>query len=165
MRGHTVIGKNCHIGPQSDIEDSQIGSACRVVRAMIVDGQIADHCQIGPFCYIRPGTVLAEGVKAGHFVELKKTRVGKGSKIPHLSYMGDAIIGAGVNVGCGAITCNYDGAHKYVTEISDGAFHRLQHELGSAGYGWRKCLYCGRFNDQSKCAAQCLGDCQGQARE
>lgn len=122
LRGNTVIGSHCHIGPQADISDCQMGDACRIFRSVLVDSQLGNACQVGPFCYIRPKTVLADRVKAGHFVELKKTQVGEGSKIPHLSYMGDAIIGAGVNIGCGSITCNYDGMNKFITQIEDGAF-------------------------------------------
>ncbi len=106
LHGHTVIGQGCHIGPQAKIVDSRVG----------------DNCEIGPFCYLRPGTELSDKVKAGHFVEIKKSRIGKGSKVPHLSYIGDAVIGEGVNIGCGVITCNYDGAKKHTTVIEDQAF-------------------------------------------
>ena len=88
----------------------------------IVDSQIGDTCTVGPFAYLRPGTVLAARVKAGHFVEIKKSKIGQGSKVPHLSYIGDAVIGEGVNIGCGTITCNYDGVHKHKTVIEDQAF-------------------------------------------
>jgi bifunctional UDP-N-acetylglucosamine pyrophosphorylase/glucosamine-1-phosphate N-acetyltransferase len=79
-------------------------------------------CTIGPFARLRPGTELAEGVHIGNFVETKKARLGRGSKANHLTYLGDADIGAGVNVGAGTITCNYDGVNKFVTRIEDGAF-------------------------------------------
>ena len=78
--------------------------------------------QIGPFARLRPGTVLADGVHIGNFVETKNAKLGVGSKANHLTYLGDAVIGAGVNVGAGVITCNYDGANKYTTTIEDGAF-------------------------------------------
>jgi bifunctional UDP-N-acetylglucosamine pyrophosphorylase/glucosamine-1-phosphate N-acetyltransferase len=79
-------------------------------------------CVIGPFARLRPGTELAEGVHIGNFVETKQASLGRGSKANHLTYLGDAVIGAGVNVGAGTITCNYDGANKHVTRIEDGAF-------------------------------------------
>ncbi|MBQ6807937.1 MAG: bifunctional UDP-N-acetylglucosamine diphosphorylase/glucosamine-1-phosphate N-acetyltransferase GlmU [Firmicutes bacterium] len=106
LHGNTVIGSGCKVGPGVKVVDSQVG----------------DQCILGPFTYLRPGTVLAEKVKAGHFVEIKKSRIGKGSKVPHLSYIGDTIIGEGVNIGCGTITCNYDGVHKHTTVIEDQAF-------------------------------------------
>lgn len=106
IEGACRIGSGCHIGPSVKISNSVIG----------------ENCEIGPFCYLRPGTVLEDGAKAGHFVEIKKSRVGRGSKVPHLSYIGDADIGAGVNIGCGTITCNYDGKNKYSTTIEDEAF-------------------------------------------
>ncbi|MDO4732170.1 MAG: bifunctional UDP-N-acetylglucosamine diphosphorylase/glucosamine-1-phosphate N-acetyltransferase GlmU [Bacillota bacterium] len=106
LHGNTRIGSGCKVGPGVKIVDSQVG----------------EQCILGPFTYLRPGTVLADKVKAGHFVEIKKSRIGKGSKIPHLSYIGDAIIGEGVNIGCGTITCNYDGVHKHTTVIEDQAF-------------------------------------------
>jgi bifunctional UDP-N-acetylglucosamine pyrophosphorylase / glucosamine-1-phosphate N-acetyltransferase len=88
-----------------------------------LDGVVAGPgCSIGPYARLRPGTELAEGVHVGNFVETKKTRLGKGSKANHLSYLGDAAIGASVNVGAGTITCNYDGVNKSLTEIGDGAF-------------------------------------------
>ena len=106
IHGNTVIGSDCHIGPFVRILDSQIG----------------DGCDVGPFCYLRPGTELAEKVKAGHFVEMKKSKIGKGSKVPHLSYLGDTTVGEGVNIGCGTITCNYDGVNKHKTVIEDQVF-------------------------------------------
>jgi bifunctional UDP-N-acetylglucosamine pyrophosphorylase/glucosamine-1-phosphate N-acetyltransferase len=84
--------------------------------------EIGDDCQVGPFAYLRPGTRLAAGAKAGTFVELKNADIGAGSKVPHLSYIGDAEVGADVNIGAGTITCNYDGAVKHTTTIDDGAF-------------------------------------------
>ena len=106
IEGACSIGANCHIGPSVKISDSTIGN----------------DCEIGPFCLIRPGTVLADKAKAGHFVEIKKSYIGYGSKVPHLSYIGDTQIGEDVNIGCGTITCNYDGANKYQTIIEDQAF-------------------------------------------
>lgn len=122
LRGVTSLGGNCHIGPACDITDSQVGDDCRLNRAVLWGAKVGANCTIGPFAYLRPGTVLGDKVKVGDFVELKKSTVGTGSKVPHLSYIGDAEIGAGVNIGCGTITCNYDGFAKYPTVIEDGAF-------------------------------------------
>lgn len=110
--GPNCVLRNCHIGPDSVID------ACSVI-----DGAtIGRHAQIGPFARLRPGTELADHTKVGNFVETKKTIVGEGSKINHLSYVGDALLGKNVNVGAGTITCNYDGVNKYQTRIGDGVF-------------------------------------------
>ncbi|MBP2169021.1 bifunctional UDP-N-acetylglucosamine pyrophosphorylase/glucosamine-1-phosphate N-acetyltransferase [Erwinia toletana] len=103
---NSVIGDNCEISPYSVVEDAELGTACT----------------IGPFARLRPGSELAEGAHVGNFVEMKKARLGKGSKAGHLSYLGDAEIGAGVNIGAGTITCNYDGANKFNTIIGDNVF-------------------------------------------
>jgi bifunctional UDP-N-acetylglucosamine pyrophosphorylase/glucosamine-1-phosphate N-acetyltransferase len=89
---------------------------------VITNAVIADDARVGPFAHLRPDAVLAEGARVGNFVELKKTVLGRGSKSMHLAYLGDATIGAGVNVGAGTITCNYDGQGKYPTVVGDGAF-------------------------------------------
>lgn len=118
------IGPDTVLEPQVYLHGStKIGAACKVGPGVkVVDSQVGDGCILGPFTYLRPGTILEEKVKAGHFVEIKKSHIGKGSKVPHLSYIGDAIIGEGVNIGCGTITCNYDGVHKHTTVIEDQAF-------------------------------------------
>ncbi|MBR7114236.1 MAG: bifunctional UDP-N-acetylglucosamine diphosphorylase/glucosamine-1-phosphate N-acetyltransferase GlmU [Firmicutes bacterium] len=122
LRGNTVIGANCHIGPFAEIENSSLADGCRAQRCLIIESEAAENCNIGPFAYLRPGTRLARKVKAGHFVEIKKSEVGEGSKVPHLSYIGDTTIGRDVNIGCGTITCNYDGKKKHRTVIADRAF-------------------------------------------
>ncbi|NLK51973.1 MAG: bifunctional UDP-N-acetylglucosamine diphosphorylase/glucosamine-1-phosphate N-acetyltransferase GlmU [Syntrophomonadaceae bacterium] len=122
LEGKTRIGGKCELGPMTRIVNSVLGNGIRVQNSIILDSQIEDDCNIGPFAYLRPETYLARGVKVGDFVELKKSRVGENSKIPHLSYVGDAIVGVGVNIGCGTITCNYDGVNKHPTIIEDGAF-------------------------------------------
>ncbi|MEE9347805.1 MAG: bifunctional UDP-N-acetylglucosamine diphosphorylase/glucosamine-1-phosphate N-acetyltransferase GlmU [Robiginitomaculum sp.] len=112
------IGASVIFGPGVSVEeDAIIHPFCHIEGAIIGKG-----AQIGPFARLRPGTVMGEGSKAGNFVETKKTIVGKGSKINHLSYIGDAVLGDGVNVGAGTITCNYDGYNKHTTTIKDGAF-------------------------------------------
>jgi len=122
LRGNTVIGANCVIGPDCDIFNSHIGDNSQVRYAVLDSIKTEAGANIGPYTYIRPGTELAENVKIGGFCEVKNTKVGKGSKIPHLSYIGDAEVGSGVNIGCGCVTCNYDGYKKYKTEIGDNAF-------------------------------------------
>jgi bifunctional UDP-N-acetylglucosamine pyrophosphorylase/glucosamine-1-phosphate N-acetyltransferase len=122
LEGYTRVGPGCQIGPGARLVSTILGSGVTVQSSLLVESIASDGCQIGPFAYLRPGTVLAERVKVGDFVELKKTQVGPGSKIPHLSYVGDTIIGSGVNVGAGTITCNYDGVKKHVTRIGDEAF-------------------------------------------
>lgn len=122
LEGKTKVGQNCVLGPGTRVVDSTIGDCVEARNSIIIESVVGSRCQIGPFAYIRPGSVLGEGVKIGDFVELKRAAVGAGSKIPHLSYVGDAVIGSGVNVGAGTITCNYDGVDKYETHIEDGAF-------------------------------------------
>ena len=122
IEGQTKIGHECQLGPMSRIVDSVLGNAVRVQNSVILESRVGDDCNIGPFAYLRPETRLERGVKVGDFVELKKSWVGEGSKIPHLSYVGDATVGPGVNIGCGTITCNYDGIHKHPTVIEEGAF-------------------------------------------
>ncbi|MFZ5595742.1 MAG: bifunctional UDP-N-acetylglucosamine diphosphorylase/glucosamine-1-phosphate N-acetyltransferase GlmU [Bacillota bacterium] len=122
IQGSAVIGSNCRIGPFTQVLSARVGDNVTVRQSVIEDSIIGDGCNIGPYSYIRPGCVLDSGVKVGDFVELKKARIGRGSKVPHLSYMGDADIGQNVNVGAGTITCNYDGEKKWQTHIGDNAF-------------------------------------------
>lgn len=119
----TKIGENCRIGPFCEIHHSHIGVGCEVKGFCHIEGAVAEGANpIGPYARLRPGTVLAEGAKVGNFCEIKKSRIGQGSKVNHLSYIGDTVMGSGVNVGAGAITCNYDGVHKHQTVIGDGVF-------------------------------------------
>ncbi|MHB1419329.1 MAG: bifunctional UDP-N-acetylglucosamine diphosphorylase/glucosamine-1-phosphate N-acetyltransferase GlmU [Bacillota bacterium] len=120
--GATRIGSSCRIGPQTSISGSVLGEGVTVLYSVILDSIIDDACQIGPFAYLRPETRLMNGVKIGDFVEIKKSTIGVGSKVPHLSYIGDTTIGEKVNIGAGTITCNYDGYAKWPTDIGDGAF-------------------------------------------
>lgn len=122
LEGRTSVGRRCTIGANTRLSDAVIGDDTTVQNSIIWDSTIGSRCQIGPFAYIRPGCVLADEVKVGDFVELKKAQVAAGSKIPHLSYVGDALLGAHVNIGCGTITCNYDGKNKHQTVIEDNAF-------------------------------------------
>ncbi len=121
--GRTKIGDNCRIRSYSVITNSEIGDNVLVRPGCIMeDAVVRSGAQLGPYSHLRPGSDIGEGAHLGNFVETKKTRLGKGSKANHLTYLGDAEIGAGVNVGAGTITCNYDGVNKNTTTIDDGAF-------------------------------------------
>lgn len=122
IEGQTIIGENCTIGPYTRINDSSIGNDVVIDSSRIKEARIGNHCNIGPFAYLRPEADLQENVKVGDFVEIKKSIIGAGSKIPHLSYVGDALLGKGVNIGAGTITCNYDGKKKSRTILEDGVF-------------------------------------------
>jgi len=122
LHGSTRIGANCSIGPATRIVDSTVGDGADVSFSVVRGSKIGRHVDVGPYASLRPGTVLDQGSKAGTFVELKATRVGRGSKVPHLSYMGDARIGKFSNIGAGTITCNYDGYDKHATVVGDEAF-------------------------------------------
>jgi len=121
--GNVTLGDNVTIGPNCQIIDSQIGDGSTIhANSVLEDALVAENCNVGPFGRLRPGAQLREGSRIGNFVEIKKTVLGKGSKANHLTYLGDATIGAGVNVGCGTITCNYDGVNKHQTVVGDDAF-------------------------------------------
>ncbi len=123
LLGATEIGANCRIRSYSVIQNSRIGNEVTIRNGSILDSAIvADKAILGPYCHLRPESNIGEGAHVGNFVETKKVTIGKGSKANHLNYLGDAVIGSGVNVGAGAITCNYDGANKHRTTIGDGAF-------------------------------------------
>jgi bifunctional UDP-N-acetylglucosamine pyrophosphorylase/glucosamine-1-phosphate N-acetyltransferase len=122
LRGSTVIGEDCVIGPQADITDSTIGNGVAIKYSVIAESIVGDTCSVGPYANLRPGSKLGIGCKIGDFVELKNATLDDGSKVSHLSYVGDAKVGKDVNIGCGAITVNYDGYNKFVTEIGDNAF-------------------------------------------
>ncbi|WP_039835475.1 bifunctional UDP-N-acetylglucosamine diphosphorylase/glucosamine-1-phosphate N-acetyltransferase GlmU [Paenibacillus sonchi] len=122
LKGKTVIGEDCIIGPSSEIENCVIMNGAEVKHSVLNQAQVGARTSVGPFAYLRPGAVLGEEVKIGDFVEIKNASIGDGSKVSHLSYVGDATVGKNVNVGCGAITVNYDGYNKSRTEIGDDAF-------------------------------------------
>jgi bifunctional UDP-N-acetylglucosamine pyrophosphorylase/glucosamine-1-phosphate N-acetyltransferase len=122
IEGNTVIGSSCEIGPSTRITDSSIGQDVHIESSRVNQAEIGDHCSIGPFAYLRPGAVLHNDVKVGDFVEVKKSVIVANSKVPHLSYVGDATVGQHVNIGAGTITCNYDGRNKYETVLADGVF-------------------------------------------
>ena len=123
FEGEVELGDGVHVGPNTVIRDSVIGPGTRFHPSCVVEqAMMGRNCEIGPFARLRPGADLSEQAKVGNFVEIKKSEIGRGSKVNHLTYVGDATIGDQVNVGAGTITCNYDGANKYRTIIGDGAF-------------------------------------------
>ena len=119
LLGRTTVGAACEIGPGAFLRDAFVGDRARVVSSHLHECVISTGCSVGPFASIRPNTVLAEGARAGSFVEIKNSRIGEGSKVPHLSYVGDAVVGRHSNVAAGNITANYDGYEKHATTIGD----------------------------------------------
>jgi len=123
LEGKVEIGDKVQIGPNVILKDCSIGAGSIIEANCIIDQAIVgEQCSVGPFARLRPGAKLANKAKAGNFVEIKNADIGEGSKVNHLSYIGDTTMGAGVNVGAGTITCNYDGANKHRTVIGDNAF-------------------------------------------
>ncbi len=122
VKGNTVIGTDCIIGPNSEIVNCDIGNRTSIRQSVTHDSKIGSDVQIGPFAHIRPQSLIHDEVRIGNFVEIKKTEFGRKSKASHLSYIGDANVGSNVNIGCGSITVNYDGVNKFKTIIKDGAF-------------------------------------------
>ncbi len=123
FEGEVMLGDGVSVGPNCVIRDSRIGAATRIeAMSWMERATVGAEAVVGPYARLRPGTELADGAHVGNFVELKNSQVGAGSKINHLSYVGDATVGARVNIGAGTITCNYDGANKYRTTIGDDAF-------------------------------------------
>jgi len=118
----TKIGKNCIIGPNSHLIDSRIGKGVKVWASTIEDSKIEEGAKIGPYAHLRPKAVIKKGAKIGNYVEVKKSTIGENSKVSHLTYLGDTIIGKRVNIGAGTITCNYDGEKKCKTVIEDEVF-------------------------------------------
>ena len=123
IEGRTSIGDGCTVHAGSRIRDSRLGSRVTVLDGCVIsESEVADECTIGPYAHLRPGSNLKRKVKIGNFVEVKQSVIGEGSKVPHLTYVGDATLGERVNVGAGTITCNYDGFTKHRTIIEDEAF-------------------------------------------
>ncbi|WP_079914917.1 bifunctional UDP-N-acetylglucosamine diphosphorylase/glucosamine-1-phosphate N-acetyltransferase GlmU [Paenibacillus sp. 32352] len=122
LKGHTVIGEDCIIGPQADITDCKLGNQIQVKHSVLSEAEVGDGTAIGPFAYLRPGSKLGSNVKIGDFVEIKNAKLDDDVKVSHLSYIGDAVVGKNVNFGCGAITVNYDGFNKQLTEVEEDAF-------------------------------------------
>lgn len=122
LEGETRIGSGTTIGPYTHLVDAEVEDGARVTRSVVLEASVGPDADVGPFSYLRPGTRLERGAKAGAFVEIKKSTVGEGSKVPHLTYMGDTTVGRGANVGAGTVTVNYDGYDKHETRIGDDAF-------------------------------------------
>jgi len=121
LRGTCSLGDGCRIGPGSVLEDAKVGNNVTVMLSVVRSAEIGDDVAIGPYAHLRPGADIGDACKIGNFVEVKKSRLNSGSKVNHLSYIGDAQLGAGVNVGAGTITANYDGINKHQTVIGDGS--------------------------------------------
>jgi len=122
LRGNTVIENDCRVGPNVELTDVLVGSETTITNSVIVSASIGEKAIIGPFAYIRPGSNIGNSVKIGDFVEIKNSTIGDKTKIPHLSYVGDATLGENINIGCGTITVNYDGFTKHPTQIGDRSF-------------------------------------------
>ena len=123
LEGDVVLGDNVTVEPGCIIRSSKIASGAVIkANSMLEDAVVASGCEVGPFARLRPGTELAGNARVGNFVEIKKSQIGQGSKVNHLTYVGDAEVGTGVNIGAGTVTCNYDGANKHKTIVRDGAF-------------------------------------------
>ncbi len=120
LHGATRIGAGCHVGPSTTLRDAVLGDAVTVLHSYLDRCEVRAGGTVGPFAYLRPETLLREGAKAGTFVEIKNSDIGAATKVPHLSYIGDADVGEGSNLGAGTITANYDGARKHRTTIGEG---------------------------------------------
>ena len=122
LEGKTIIGANCEVGPDVRLVNMVVGNNVQVQFSYCHDATIDNDVTIGPYVHVRPGTKISERVKVGNFVEIKNSNIGKGTKLPHLQYIGDSDVGENVNIGCGSVTCNYDGKNKHRTKIGDNAF-------------------------------------------
>ena len=122
LRGRTTVGAGCEIGPNTMLTDCTVEDHVRINTAQCEDSRICANCEIGPYTHIRPHCVVGEGSKIGAFVQLKNCNLGAGTKMAHLTYVGDADVGDRVNFGCGTVTCNYDGNAKFRTTIGNDCF-------------------------------------------
>ena len=122
LKGNTVIGENVTVGFCSEIINSEISDNVNIKHSVITDSKIGEGTNIGPFAYIRPNCNVGKNVKIGDFVEIKNSNIDDGTKLAHLTYVGDADVGKNINFGCGTVVVNYDGKHKYRTVIEDNAF-------------------------------------------
>jgi bifunctional UDP-N-acetylglucosamine pyrophosphorylase/glucosamine-1-phosphate N-acetyltransferase len=121
LEGRTTVASGAVIGPDTWLVDAAVGEGAEIQSSVVHEAEVGPDVHVGPFAHLRPGTVLARDAKVGSFVETKNADVGEGAKLPHLSYVGDATVGAGANVGAGTITANYDGKHKHRTTIGPNA--------------------------------------------
>lgn len=122
LRGNTVVGENCRLGPNVMLTGCTVGDGTAINASQCEDSQIGKGCEIGPYTHIRPHCVVGEGSKIGAFVQLKNCNLGAGTKMAHLTYVGDSDVGEGCNFGCGTVTCNYDGFQKHRTTIGSHVF-------------------------------------------
>ncbi|MCQ2358619.1 MAG: bifunctional UDP-N-acetylglucosamine diphosphorylase/glucosamine-1-phosphate N-acetyltransferase GlmU [Phascolarctobacterium sp.] len=122
LEGNTEIGEDCEVGPNCRFTNVKMGNACKIQFTYAHDCEVKNNVTAGPYIHLRPDTVISDNVKIGNFVEVKNSNVGVGTKLPHLTYIGDSDIGSGVNMGCGCITVNYDGKKKHRTVVGDNAF-------------------------------------------
>ncbi len=120
--GECHVGSDCQLGPNTRLTNTSAGDGCVIDETVAIDAKLENAVDCGPRAYLRPGTHMLNGSKAGTHVEIKKSTIGEGSKVPHLSYIGDTTMGSGVNMGAGSITCNYDGIHKHKTHIGNDVF-------------------------------------------
>jgi bifunctional UDP-N-acetylglucosamine pyrophosphorylase/glucosamine-1-phosphate N-acetyltransferase len=123
LEGRTVVRGRAVVGPFARLVDVEVGAGAQILdHCLLRECVVEEEASVGPFSHVRPATRIGAGARVGNFVELKKTHLGEGSKASHLTYLGDAEVGPGVNIGAGTITCNYDGVHKHPTRIDAGAF-------------------------------------------
>lgn len=122
LEGHTVIGENCVIGPNSRLISAQVKDGAEITYSTVLESEIGAGTHVGPYAYVRPGSRIGDDAKIGDFVEIKNSNIGNGTKISHLTYVGDADVGERVNFGCGTVVVNYDGVHKHRTVIENDAF-------------------------------------------
>ncbi len=120
--GRSTVERGCRVGPGANVNDSVLRRGCSVKYSTLNKAEVGEDTTVGPYCNLRPGAVLGKGCRVGDFVEIKNSAVGDGTKISHLTYIGDSDFGSGINVGCGVVTTNYDGKNKYRTKVGDGAF-------------------------------------------
>ena len=122
IEGNTVIGCDCKIGPNTNLKDTTVGNSTSVKSSTVTESKIGDNTNVGPYAYIRPNCVIGNEVKIGDFVEVKNSNIGNGTKVSHLTYIGDSDVGERINFGCGTVTVNYDGSKKFRTVIEDDVF-------------------------------------------
>ena len=121
-RGRTIIGEDCVIGPNTWLEDAKIGAGSEVNSSQVYESSVGKFTTVGPFAYIRPHCTIGDHIKLGDFVEVKNSVIGNGTKVSHLTYIGDSDVGRNCNFGCGTVTVNYDRVKKYRTTIGDDCF-------------------------------------------
>ena len=136
--GSTTVGEECVLGPNTRLTDCTVADDVSLEETVGVDVTIESGVTCGPRCYLRGGAHILEGAHVGTHVEIKNSTIGRGSKVPHLSYIGDCTMGAGVNIGGGSITCNYDGVNKSRTTIGDNVFVGSDTMMGRARHDWRR---------------------------